>query len=66
VREGGTYQTDCGDRETWFTRIEKLWDENESPKARSETLAAATLDKHDTMVRRTLGMNETVGWLVFA
>jgi hypothetical protein len=42
-----------------FERIEKLWDENESPEARAETLAAATLDKHDAIIRRNLGMNET-------
>ena len=39
-------------------RIEKLWDEN-APEVRSESLAAATLDKHDAVIRRNLGMNET-------
>jgi hypothetical protein len=40
-----------------FERIEKLWDEN-APEVRSESLAAATLDKHDAIIRRNLGMNE--------
>ena len=41
---------DCGTKETWLT-----------PKA--ESLAAATLDKHDAIIRRNLGMNETsAGW----
>jgi hypothetical protein len=39
-------------------RIEKLWDENAVPEARTESLVAATLDKHDTIIRRNLGMNE--------
>jgi hypothetical protein len=43
-----------------FERIEKLWDEN-APEVRSESLAAATLDKHDTIIRRNLGMNENQG-----
>jgi hypothetical protein len=42
-----------------FQRIEKLWDENAVPEARAESLAAATLDKHDAIIRRNLGMNET-------
>jgi len=42
-----------------FRRIEKLWDENAVPEAREESLAAATLDKHDAIIRRNLGMNET-------
>ena len=41
-----------------FRRIEKLWDENEIPQARAESLAAATLDKHDAIIRRNLGMDE--------
>ena len=41
-----------------FRRIEKLWDENAVPEARAESLAAATLDKHDAIIRRNLGMNE--------
>ena len=42
-----------------FRRIEKLWDENAVREARAESLAAATLDKHDAIIRRNLGMNET-------
>jgi hypothetical protein len=44
-----------------FERIERLWEENQSPEARAESLAAATLDKHDAIIRRTLGMNEAPG-----
>ena len=44
-----------------FRRIEKLWDENEIPEVRTESLAAATLDKHDAIIRRNLAMNETQG-----
>ena len=44
-----------------FRRIEKLWDENAVPEAREESLAAATLDKHDAIIRRTLGMNGAQG-----
>ena len=33
----------------------------QSPEARAESLAAATLDKHDAIIRRNLGMNETPG-----
>ena len=40
-------------------RIEKLWDENALPEVRDESLAAATLEKHDLIIRRNLGMNET-------
>jgi hypothetical protein len=43
-----------------FQRIERLWDEN-APEVRSESLAAATLDKHDAIIRRNLGMNESQG-----
>ena len=42
-----------------FERIERLWEVNQSPEARAESLAAATLDKHDQILRRNLGMNET-------
>ena len=42
-----------------FERIERLWEVNQSPEARAESLAAATLDKHDQIIRRNLGMNET-------
>ena len=41
-----------------FERIEKLWDANEPVDPREESLAAATLDKHDGIVRRNLGMSE--------
>ena len=44
-----------------FQRIEKLWDENAVPEAKAESLTAATLDKHDAIIRRNLGMNETQG-----
>jgi len=43
-----------------FERIEKQWDQN-APEVRSESLAAATLDKHDAIIRRNLGMNENPG-----
>jgi uncharacterized protein YPO0396 len=39
-------------------RIERLWDENAVPEARTESLAAATLDKHDQIIRRNLGLND--------
>jgi len=42
-----------------FERIEKVWDENEPCSPKEESLAAATLDKHDAIVRRNLGMSET-------
>ena len=42
-----------------FELIERLWEVNQSPEARAESLAAATLDKHDQIIRRNLGMNET-------
>jgi hypothetical protein len=41
-----------------FQRIEKLGGENEVPEARAESLAAATLEKHDAIIRRNLGTNE--------
>jgi hypothetical protein len=41
-----------------FQRIEKLW-ENEIPEARTESLVASALEKHDQIIRRNLGMNET-------
>jgi hypothetical protein len=41
-----------------FQRIEELW-ENEIPEARAESLVASALDKHDAIIRRNLGMNET-------
>ena len=42
-----------------FERIEKVWDENEPCSSKEESLAAATLDKHDAIIRRNLGMSET-------
>ena len=42
-----------------FRRIEKLLDETEVADSKAESLAAATLDKHDVIIRRNLGMNET-------
>jgi len=42
-----------------FERIEKVWDENQASSPKEESLAAATLDKHDAIIRRNLGMNET-------
>ena len=44
-----------------FQRIEKTWDENPVPEARAESLVASALDKHDAIIRRNLGMNETQG-----
>jgi hypothetical protein len=41
-----------------FRRIEKLWDETEVADSKAESLAAATLDKHDAIIRRNLGMKE--------
>ena len=61
AREGRAHQASRKHGKARFERIEKLWGENESPEARSETLAAATLDKHDAIIRRNLGMNETQG-----
>lgn len=40
-------------------RIEKLWDEREAVDSKAENLTAATLDRHDTIIRRNLGMNES-------
>jgi hypothetical protein len=42
-----------------FERIEKVWDENQASSPKEESLAAATLDKHDAIIRRNLGMSET-------
>jgi hypothetical protein len=41
-----------------FQRIEKLWDETEVTDSKAESLAAATPDKHDAIIRRNLGMTE--------
>jgi hypothetical protein len=42
-----------------FQRIEELWDSSALPEARAESLVASALDKHDAIIRRNLGMNET-------
>ena len=42
-----------------FERIERLWDEREAIDSKAESLTAATLDRHDTIIRRNLGMNES-------
>lgn len=41
-----------------FKRIERLWDENEAVDPKQEQFASAALDKHDTIVRRNLGLSE--------
>jgi len=41
-----------------FERIERLWDEREAANCKAESLTAATLDKHDAIIRRNLGMND--------
>ena len=40
-----------------FERIERLWEGNAVTRSK-ESLAAATLDRHDHIVRRNLGMND--------
>jgi hypothetical protein len=42
-----------------YERINRMWDENALLEVRDESLAATTLDKHDAIIRRNLGMNET-------
>jgi hypothetical protein len=41
-----------------FERIERLWDEKEPVDPKQESFAAATLNRHDDIVRRNLGMND--------
>jgi hypothetical protein len=41
-----------------FERIERLWDEKEAVDLRQEQFASSALDKHDTIVRRNLGMSD--------
>jgi hypothetical protein len=41
-----------------YDRIERMWDESASLEVKNESLAAATLEKHDTIVRRNLGMSD--------
>ena len=40
-------------------RIETLWDDNEPSNPKFESFAAAALDRHDNIVRRNLGMNDS-------
>jgi hypothetical protein len=42
-----------------YERIDRMWDENASLEVKDESLAATTLEKHDAIIRRNLGMNET-------
>ena len=41
-----------------FERIGKLWDGEEPVDPKWESLAASSLDKHDEIIRRNLGMND--------
>src|SRR5262249_33714294 len=41
-----------------FERIGKLWDGEEPVDPKAESLAASSLDKHDEIIRRNLGMND--------
>ena len=41
-----------------FERIERLWDEREAVDPKQEQFASSALDKHDTIVRRNLGMQD--------
>ena len=41
-----------------FERIEKLWEKAEPKDAKNESFAAATLERHDGIVQRNLGMGE--------
>ena len=40
-----------------FERIGKLWDGEKPVDPKSENLAASSLDKHDEIIRRNLGMD---------
>jgi hypothetical protein len=42
-----------------YERIDRMWEENALLRVKDESLAAATLEKHDAVIRRHLGMNET-------
>jgi hypothetical protein len=44
-----------------FERLERLWDEKEALDPRQEQLASSALDKHDTIVRRNLGLSDNEG-----
>jgi hypothetical protein len=39
-------------------RIEKIWEDHEPSDPRNESFAAASLDRHDTIIRRNLGMSD--------
>ena len=39
-------------------RIGKLWDGEEPVDPKRESLAASSLEKHDEIIRRNLGMND--------
>jgi len=41
-----------------FERIGKLWDGEEPVDPKCESLAASSLDKHDEIIRRNLGMSD--------
>jgi hypothetical protein len=41
-----------------YERIEKLWDESEAVDVKEEQVASSALDKHDTVIRRNLGMSD--------
>jgi hypothetical protein len=41
-----------------YERIDRMWDENALLEVRDESLAAVTLEKHDAIIRRNLGINE--------
>jgi hypothetical protein len=41
-----------------YDRINRMWNENALAEVKDESLAATTLDKHDAIIRRNLGMNE--------
>ena len=44
-----------------FERIGKLWDAEEPVDPKRENLAASSLDRHDGIIRRNLGMNDDQG-----
>jgi hypothetical protein len=41
-----------------YERIEQLWDQGEAVDSKQEQAASSALDKHDTVVRRNLGMSD--------
>src|SRR6516164_4283928 len=41
-----------------YERIGRLWDEREAVDPKREQFASSALDKHDTMIRRNLGMSD--------